>query len=47
MSEEQKFDQEETEDVEAHKKRAFTDDANEQESDEDESDDVEAHRRRA
>lgn len=46
MSEEQRFDNEETEDVEAHRRRAQADEAEEQ-SEEDESDDVEAHRRRA
>jgi hypothetical protein len=47
MSEEQRFEsEEESDDVEAHRRRALADDAtNEQE--EDESDDVEAHRRRA
>jgi len=47
MSEEEKFEQEETDDVEAHRRRALTDDASGQQSEEDESDDVEAHRRRA
>jgi hypothetical protein len=46
MSEEERFDSEETEDVEAHRRRAMNDEASEQ-SEEDESDDVEAHRRRA
>jgi hypothetical protein len=46
MSEEERFDQEETEDVEAHRRRALADEASEQ-SEEEESDDVEAHRRRA
>jgi hypothetical protein len=47
MSEEQKFESEESEDVEAHRRRAaLADEAKEQE-DSDESDDVEAHRRRA
>jgi hypothetical protein len=47
MSEEEKFEnEEETDDVEAHRRRALADDANAQ-SEEDESDDVEAHRRRA
>lgn len=47
MSEEQQFESEESEDVEAHRRRAaLADEANEQE-DSDESDDVEAHRRRA
>jgi hypothetical protein len=46
MSEEKRIEQEETEDVEAHRRRALADEANEQ-SEEDESDDVEAHRRRA
>jgi hypothetical protein len=46
MSEEEKFDTEETEDVEAHRRRALADEPSEQ-SEEDESDDVEAHRRRA
>jgi len=45
MSEEERFDSEETEDVEAHKKRALADEPTQQEDDE--SDDVEAHRRRA
>jgi hypothetical protein len=46
MSEEQKFEsEEESDDVEAHRRRALADEATEQE--EDESDDVEAHRRRA
>ena len=47
MSEEERFDQEETEDVEAHRRRALADEPSEQQSDKDESDDVEAHRRRA
>ena len=46
MSEEEKFDTEETEDVEAHRRRALADEPSEQ-AEEDESDDVEAHRRRA
>jgi hypothetical protein len=46
MSEENRIESEETEDVEAHRRRAFADDASDQ-SEEDESDDVEAHRRRA
>ncbi len=46
MSEEERFDSEETEDVEAHRRRLHSEDAEEQ-SEEDESDDVEAHRRRA
>jgi hypothetical protein len=46
MSEEQRFEsEEESDDVEAHRRRALADEATEQE--EDESDDVEAHRRRA
>jgi hypothetical protein len=47
MSEEERIDQEESEDVEAHRRRALADDASDQQSEEDESDDVEAHRRRA
>jgi hypothetical protein len=46
MSEEERLDQEETEDVEAHRRRALAEEATEP-SEEDESDDVEAHRRRA
>jgi hypothetical protein len=46
MSEEEQFDTEESDDVEAHRRRALADEANEQDDD-DESDDVEAHRRRA
>ena len=48
MSEEERFETEteETEDVEAHRRRALADEAS-AESEEDESDDVEAHRRRA
>jgi len=46
MSEEEKFENEETEDVEAHRRRALNEEAS-AESEEDESDDVEAHRRRA
>jgi hypothetical protein len=48
MSEKERLDQEETEteDVEAHRRRALAEEAKEQ-SEEDESDDVEAHRRRA
>jgi hypothetical protein len=46
MSEEERIDQEETDDVEAHRRRALTDEPREQFED-DESDDVEAHRRRA
>jgi hypothetical protein len=45
MSEEERIETEETEDVEAHKRRALSEEPAEQESDE--SDDVEAHRRRA
>ena len=45
MSEEERIETEETEDVEAHKRRALAEEATEQEGDE--SDDVEAHRRRA
>jgi hypothetical protein len=46
MSEEERIETEETEDVEAHKRRALAEEpAAEQEGDE--SDDVEAHRRRA
>jgi hypothetical protein len=45
MAEEEKFDTEESDDVEAHKKRALADEPSQQEDDE--SDDVEAHRRRA
>lgn len=48
MSEEERNDleSEETDDVEAHRRRAMIDDASDK-SEEDESDDVEAHRRRA
>ena len=45
MSEEERIETEETEDVEAHRRRALAEEATEQEADE--SDDVEAHRRRA
>ena len=46
MSEEKQFEsEEESDDVEAHRRRALADEAKEQEDDE--SDDVEAHRRRA
>lgn len=45
MSEEERIETEETEDVEAHRRRALSEEPAEQESDE--SDDVEAHRRRA
>jgi hypothetical protein len=46
MSEEQRFEsEEESDDVEAHRRRALADEAKEQEDDE--SDDVEAHRRRS
>jgi hypothetical protein len=48
MSEEERFDSEETEnDVEAHRRRAMMNDDASEKSEEDESDDVEAHRRRA
>jgi hypothetical protein len=47
MSEEEKFDTEESEDVEAHRRRALTDEPAQQDQETDESDDVEAHRRRA
>jgi len=47
MSEEQRFEsEEESEDVEAHRRRALADETTD-EQDKDESDDVEAHRRRA
>jgi hypothetical protein len=46
MSEEERIDTEESEDVEAHRRRALADEATENKED-DESDDVEAHRRRA
>ena len=46
MSEEERFDTEESDDdVEAHKRRALAEEPAQQEDDE--SDDVEAHRRRA
>ena len=45
MSEEERIETEETEDVEAHRRRALSEEPTEQEGDE--SDDVEAHRRRA
>lgn len=45
MSEEERIEIEESDDVEAHKRRALTDEPAQQEDDE--SDDVEAHRRRA
>jgi hypothetical protein len=48
MSEEERFDTEESDDVEAHRRRALADEATEQEeSKDDDGDDVEAHRRRA
>ena len=50
MSEEERFGkEEESDDVEAHRRRALTDEpaANEDANEEEESDDVEAHRRRA
>jgi hypothetical protein len=47
MSEEERFDSEETEDVEAHRRRAMANEEATDQSEEDESDDVEAHRRRA
>jgi hypothetical protein len=49
MSEEERFDTEESDDVEAHRRRAaLADEASEQEeSKDDDGDDVEAHRRRA
>jgi hypothetical protein len=49
MSEEKKFEaeSEESEDVEAHRRRALADEATEQSDGDDEGDDVEAHRRRA
>lgn len=47
MSEEERFDQEESDDVEAHRRRSIAEDEAKDQSDEDESDDVEAHRRRA
>jgi hypothetical protein len=45
MSEEERIETEESDDVEAHKRRALTEEPAQQEDDE--SDDVEAHRRRA
>lgn len=47
MSEEERFDTEESEDVEAHRRRAMANEEANDQSEEDESDDVEAHRRRA
>jgi hypothetical protein len=47
MSEENRIESEETEDVEAHRRRAMANDEASDQSEEDESDDVEAHRRRA
>jgi hypothetical protein len=47
MSEEEKFDTEESEDVEAHRRRSLSDEPAEKEDTDDESDDVEAHRRRS
>lgn len=47
MSEEERFDSEESEDVEAHRRRAHANDEPSQQEEDDESDDVEAHRRRA
>lgn len=48
MSEEERFDTEESEEVEAHRRRALADEATEQEENkDDDGDDVEAHRRRA
>jgi hypothetical protein len=47
MSEEERFDSEETEDVEAHRRRAMANEEASDQKEEDESDDVEAHRRRA
>ena len=47
MSEEEKFDTEESDDVEAHRRRGLTDEPAQQEETENESDDVEAHRRRS
>ncbi len=48
MTEEERFDSEESEDVEAHKRRALADDeATEKDEDVGDGDDVEAHRRRA
>jgi hypothetical protein len=47
MSEEERKDLEETDDVEAHRRRAMMNDDASDKSEEDESDDVEAHRRRA
>lgn len=46
MSEEERVETEESEDVEAHRRRALADEPEQQQED-DESDDVEAHRRRA
>ena len=47
MSEEEKFDTEESDDVEAHRRRGLVDEPAQQEDTDDESDDVEAHRRRS
>jgi hypothetical protein len=47
MSEEERFDTEESDDVEAHRRRALADEPAQQEEDSDDGDDVEAHRRRA
>ena len=47
MSEEERFDTEESDDVEAHRRRLAADEATQQEDDSDDGDDVEAHRRKA
>jgi hypothetical protein len=47
MTEEERLDSEETEDVEAHKRRALADEAAENDEGDGDADEVEAHRRRA
>jgi hypothetical protein len=47
MTDEERLDSEESEDVEAHRRRALADEAAENDEDKEEGDDVEAHRRRA
>jgi hypothetical protein len=46
MTDEERLDREESEDVEAHKRRALADEAEENDENDGDSDEVEAHKRR-
>jgi hypothetical protein len=47
MTDEERLESEEEEDVEAHRRAALSDEASENEENDEDGDDVEAHRRRA